>query len=54
MEKQQAEEIKVDIFKVRYTTVVSNRFNTTEFKKTHNTLCEQYLKENVYKRFTIV
>ena len=54
MEEQQAEEIKVDIFKVRYTTIVSNRFNTTEFKKTHNTLYEQYLKENVCKRFTIV
>ena len=30
MEEQKAEEIKVDIFKVRYTTIVSNRFNTTD------------------------
>lgn len=53
MEQQQIDELKVDIFKVRYITVISNRFNTTEFKKTHEQLYAQYLKENRSKRFTI-
>jgi len=53
METQQLQELKVDIFKVRYITVVSNRFNTTEFKKIHEDLYNQYLKESRTKRFTI-
>lgn len=53
MEEQQIDELKVDIFKVRYITVISNRFNTTEFKKTHEQLYAQYLKESRSKRFTI-
>lgn len=53
MEEQQIDELKVDIFKVRYITVISNRFNTTEFKKTHEQLYAQYLKESKSKRFTI-
>lgn len=53
METKQAEEIKVDVYRIRYITVVSNRFNTTEFKKEYNNLYNQYLKESVYKRFTV-
>lgn len=53
MEAQQTEEIKVDIFKVRYITVISNRFNTTEFKQTHSDLYKEFLKESVCKRFTV-
>lgn len=53
MEQQQVDELKIDIFKVRYITVISNRFNTTEFKKTHEQLYAQYLKESKSKRFTI-
>jgi len=53
MEQKQLQELKIDIFKVRYITVVSNRFNTTEFKKIHEDLYNQYLKESRSKRFTI-
>lgn len=53
MEAAETDELIVDVFKVRYITVVSNRFNTSEFKKTHNDLYTQYLKENTYKRFTV-
>jgi len=53
MEAQQAQEISVDIFKIKYIDVVSKRFNTTEFKQTHTDLYEQYLKESTCKRFTI-
>lgn len=54
MEERQIEELKTDVFKVRYITVISNRFNTVEFKKTNEELYNQFLKENVTKRFTIV
>lgn len=53
METEQAEEISVDIYKVRYITVISNRFNTTDFKKENKGLYERYLKESVCKRFTV-
>ncbi len=53
MEKKQLQELKIDIFKVRYIEVVANRFNTSDFKKTHIDLYNQYLKESRTKRFTI-
>lgn len=53
MEQKQLQELKVDIFKVRYIEVVANRFNTSDFKKTHIELYNQYLKESRTKRFTI-
>ncbi len=53
MEQKQLQELKVDIFKVRYIEVVANRFNTSDFKKTHIDLYNQYLKESRSKRFTI-
>ncbi len=53
MEQKQLQELKVDIFKVRYIEVVANRFNTSDFKKTHIDLYNQYLKESKSKRFTI-
>lgn len=47
------EEIKVDVFKVRYTTVKSNRFDTAAFKKTHGDLYTQYTKETETRRFSV-
>ena len=38
---------------VRYTDVVSNRFDTTSFKKASPELYSKYLVESVSKRFTI-
>ncbi len=54
MTEQNAEEITVDVFKVRYTTVQSSRFDTAAFKKTHADLYAQYSKPTTTKRFTIV
>ena len=54
MTARATEEMTVDIFKVRWTTVTSNRFDTTSFKKTHGELYGQYCKENVTRRFSIV
>ncbi len=53
MTEQNIEEITVDIFKVRYTTITSNRFDSTAFKKTHADLYSQYTKPTTSKRFTI-
>jgi len=47
------EEMTVDVFKVRYTTVKSNRFDTTAFKATHADLYGQYCKESVTRRFSV-
>lgn len=53
MTAQNTEEITVDVFKVRYTTVQSSRFDTVAFKKTHADLYAQYSKPTTTKRFTI-
>lgn len=47
------EEIITDIFKIRYTTVTSNRFDTKAFKATHAELYQQYTKPTTSKRFSI-
>lgn len=53
MTENETEEMIVDMFKVRYTTVKSSRFDTTAFKKTHVDLYEQYTKLTTTKRFSI-
>lgn len=47
------EEIVVDVFKIRYKTVKSSRFDTTAFKSTHKELYEQYVKQTESRRFTV-
>jgi len=47
------DEMTVSCFKVRYKSVTSSRFDSTEFKKTHSELYEQYCKKTVSKRFSI-
>ena len=53
MTAQGTEELAVDIFKVRWTTVKSNRFDTTAFKTTHADLYGQYCKEITTRRFSV-
>ncbi len=53
MEARGVQELTVDIFKVRWMPVVSRRFDATAFKKTHNELYQQYLKETEIRRFTV-
>ena len=47
------DEITVDIFKVRWTSVISNRFDSTAFKSTHSDLYQQYSKPVTTRRFSI-
>ncbi len=53
MSEQGAQEIVVDIFKVRYAKVKSTRFDSAAFKKTHGELYAQYSKASEYNRLTI-
>lgn len=53
MTAQGVEEMTISCYKVRYTTVTSNRFDSTAFKKTHADLYSQYTKPTTSKRFTI-
>lgn len=46
-------EMKSGEFKVRYKTVISSRFDTTAFKKTHEDLFSQYQKQSISRRFSI-
>ncbi len=53
MTKRNTEELDVDVFKIRYKTVKSNRFDTTAFKSTHKELYDQYVKQTESRRFTV-
>lgn len=47
------EEMTVDVYKVRYKTVTSNRFDSTAFKATHADLYNQYTKQTTSRRFSV-
>lgn len=47
------EEFDVDVFKVRYKTVKSNRFDTTAFKSIHKDLYDQYVRQMESRSFTV-
>ena len=54
MTARNVNEMAVDVFKIRYTTVNSTRFDSASFKKAHGDLYEQYTKQTTSRRFTIV
>ena len=47
------EEMNVGVFKIRFTTVVSNRFDSKAFKATHQDLYNQYTRQTTTKRFSV-
>ena len=53
MTERNTEEMTVDVFKIRWTRMTSNRFDTTAFKKTHADLYAQYTKQTESRRFSI-
>lgn len=53
MLERDTEEITVDVYKVRYAIVKSNRFDATSFKREYSDLYEQFLKSSESRRFTI-
>jgi len=48
-----AEELTVDVYKVRYKEVTSSRFDAKAFKATHADLYSQYTKETTTRRFQV-
>lgn len=51
---RETEEIEAGRFIIRWTPVISNRFDTTTFKKEHAEMYKQYTKQTQSRRFSIV
>ena len=53
MEAREVEELIAGQYIVRYTSVLSNRFDSTAFKKVMPELYKAYTKQTASRRFTI-
>ena len=53
MLEQDTEEMTAGQYIIRWTSVLSNRFDTTAFKKVHGELYKAYTKQSQSRRFTI-
>lgn len=53
MLSQDTEEMETGRFICRWTSVLSNRFDTTSFKKEHAEMYKQYIKQTSSRRFSI-
>lgn len=53
MEAKGLEEMQIGIFIIRFTSVLSSRFDTKEFKEHYGDLYDQYVKQVASRRFTI-
>ncbi len=53
MEAKGIEEMRAGIFIVRFTSVLSSRFDTKRFKEQYENLYSQFTKQTASRRFTI-
>ena len=53
MYEQDTEELVAGTYIVRWTSVLSNRFDSTAFKKEHGELYKSFTKQVASKRFSI-
>ena len=53
MLNRDTEELEAGQYIVRWTSVLSNRFDTTGFKRAYADLYKQYTKQTASRRFTI-
>lgn len=53
MTARNTDEMLVDVYKIRWTKVESNRFDTTSFKNALPELYKQFTKTTASRRFTI-
>ena len=53
MLSRNTEEMSVGQYIVRFTSILSNRFDTTGFKKLYGDLYKEYTKQIASRRFTI-
>ena len=47
------DEMRVDVFKIRYAIVKGSRFDTAAFKRTHAVLYAQYTRQTETRRFSV-
>ena len=53
MEKNNVEELEIGSYIIRWTSVLSNRFDTTAFKKVYGEIYKSYTKQVSSRRFSI-
>lgn len=53
MLKRDTEELEAGTFIIRWTSVLSNRFDTTAFKKEHGDLYKAFTKQSASRRFSV-
>lgn len=53
MTARNTEEMVIDVFKIRWTKVISNRFDSTAFKKANADLYNLFTKTVETRRFTV-
>ncbi len=53
MKARETEELNLGNVIIRFTSVLSNRFDTTNFKKLHKDLYTAFIKQVASKRFSI-
>lgn len=53
MENRELEELNLGNVIVRFTNILSNRFDTTTFKKLHKDLYNEFIKQVASRRFSI-
>ena len=53
MTEKEVEELDLGNYIIRYTSVLSNRFDSTAFKKVHSELYKSFTKQIASKRFSI-
>lgn len=53
MEARETEELNLGNVIIRFTSVLSNRFDTTAFKKLHTDLYNTFIKQVASRRFSI-
>lgn len=54
MEEKGVEQQTAGAFLIRWTTVISSRFDSKTFQKEHSNLYKQYLRQSESRRFSIV
>lgn len=53
MDKRGVEELEAGQYIARFTTVLSNRFDTTAFKREHGEMYKLYTKQSTSRRFSV-
>lgn len=53
MTERDVEELDLGEYIIRWTSILSNRFDSTAFKKEHGDLYKQFTKQTASRRFTI-